>query len=106
MMEEKETMRNDTAMSAAFLCAQCRILRPRLNSITSITPAVCGCPQWDSLSYFRVLGERNNALGNTYQTRSPWRGSVAGLHVELEIMTERCEHRGIDDGRQEITFPM
>ena len=43
-------MRNDVAMSAAILWAQCHSLGSRSNSITSIKSAVCGCPQLDSLS--------------------------------------------------------
>ena len=35
-------------------------------------------------------------------TRSPWRGPAGGHNVQPEVMTERCGHRGIDDGRQEI----
>ena len=54
---------------------QCHSLRPRLNSTTG-TPAVCGCPQRDTL---RVLGGHTDVLATRirHQTRSPWRGSVA-----------------------------
>ena len=31
---------------------------------------------------------------------------MAGSHVKLEVMTNRCGHRGIDDGRQTKTPPM
>ena len=33
-------------------------------------------------------------------------GMRGGVHVELEVMTERCEHRGIDAGCQEMTLTM
>ena len=60
-------------------------------------PAVCGCPQWDSL-FPQSCGRGPRHAGNTHYTRLPWRGSRAERHVQLEVMTERSGHRGIDDG--------